>query len=56
MGRTHGKVAAGWPGEAAVGGLGGPTFTCRQTRRNNWGARQTAQSRVPVGKIKPQNL
>ena len=27
--RTHSKAAAGGLGEAASGGLGGPTFACR---------------------------
>ena len=27
--RTHGKVAAGRPSEAAVGGVGGPSFAAR---------------------------
>ena len=44
--RTRGKAAAGGPGEGAAGGLGGPTFLCGQTRRNNWGVRQTVQPRV----------
>ena len=52
---TLGKVVAGGPGEgAAAGRLGGPTFTCGQTRRNNWGMRQTIQSRVPGREIRPQ--
>ena len=41
--RTRGKAAAGGPGEGAAGGFGGPTFLCGQTRRNNWGVRQTVQ-------------
>ena len=31
---------------------GSPTFTCRQTGRNNWRARQTTQPWVPVWKKK----
>ena len=46
--RTHGKVVAGGPGWLAAGRLGGPIFVCRYTGRNNWGARQTIQPRVPV--------
>ena len=33
---------------------GSPIFTCRKTRRNNWGARQTTQPRIPAQEIKPQ--
>ena len=47
--RTHGKVVmAGGPGKVAAGGAGSSTFACRQTRRNKWGARHTAQPRVLV--------
>ena len=42
------KAAAGGPGEVADGRLGGLTFACRQTRRNNRGARQTTQPRAPT--------
>ena len=46
--RTCNKAAAGGPGEVVAGGVGSRTFVCRQTGRNNWGVRQTAQPRVPV--------
>ena len=42
------KVVAGGPGEAVAGKAGGPTFACRETGRNNWGATQTMQPRVPA--------
>ena len=35
-------------GKAAASELGGPTFACRQTRRNSWGVRQTTQPRAPA--------
>ena len=34
------------------GGLEYPTFTHGSAERNNWGARQTTQPRVPVQEIK----
>ena len=35
-------------GKGVAGGSGGPTFTCGKTGKNNWGARQTEQPRVPA--------
>ena len=57
--RTHSKVVDGWrtevgkvvagrPGEVEPGSMDGPTFACRETGRNNWGATQTMQPRVPA--------
>ena len=35
-------------GEVVAAGLGGPIFTCRYTRVNNSGTRQTMQPRIPA--------
>ena len=50
-GRTWSKVMD-WAGEVVAGGVGSPTFVCRKTGRNNWGATQTTQPRVPVQRNK----
>ena len=50
--RTLAKLAAGGPGEMVACGLCGPTFSCRKTWRNNWGARQTVQPRVQAWGMK----
>ena len=42
------QVRLQWAGMEVAGGLGGSTFACRYTRRNNRGVRQTTQPRVPV--------
>ena len=42
------EAAAGGHGMIADYGLGSPTFMSRETGWNKWGARQTAQPRVPV--------
>ena len=48
---------AGGLGEAAAGEAGGPTFVLWQINwRNNWGARQTAQSSVPAQETKASKL
>ena len=46
------KVAAERHGEAMAGRAGSPTLMCGKTGRNSWGARQTTQPRVPVGRNK----
>ena len=51
--RLVGRVETGsWVertcGKAVAGRLGSPTFASGKTGRNNWGARQTVQLRVPA--------
>ena len=43
--RQGGSWWTGWGGSWEAGG---PAFACGWIRRNNWGARQTMQPRVPV--------
>ena len=54
--RQRGHMARLWlmdrAGEAEAGGQGSPTFVCGKTGRNNWGARQTVQPRIPVQETK----
>ena len=57
--RTRGQGAAGGLDRAADCRLGGPTFMCTKTGRNNWGEKETTQPRAPAGnkgEIKPQSL
>ena len=51
-----GKAAAGRPGKAMGGRVGGPTIVCRETGRNNWGTKQTSQPRTPAQRNKASNL
>ena len=43
---SAGEREAGEPGKAAAGGAGSRTFVCRETGRNNWGARQITQCTI----------
>ena len=43
-----GEAEAGGPGKMVAGRLGGPTSVCGETGRNNWGMKETMQTRVPV--------